>query len=197
DGVTVYSDDAEVTTKVIGDKLKSTYVKKFAFIADHDFEIPARSLSAYDPQTKETKTLEIPAYSIKVEASHHPAAAVQKGTGSQSHSGVVQTDLKLDNSAHSKTAEPVKRVVQVPAWWMLLAAFVAGMLTMFLLGKVSWRPKAPTFKEKDALKVLYAHMSEDPKVEAMVRKLYAKKNGQKDVIIDKKELKALMEKYAK
>ncbi|MCF6207303.1 MAG: BatD family protein, partial [Sulfurovum sp.] len=97
DGVTVYSDDAEVTTKVIGNKLKSTYVKKFAFIADHDFEIPARSLSAYDPQTKETKTLEIPGYSIKVEASRHAAAeTVPEGTGREPHSGVVQTDLKLD-----------------------------------------------------------------------------------------------------
>jgi hypothetical protein len=39
-------------------------------------------------------------------------------------------------------------------------------------------------------------MSEDPEVEAMVRKLYAKKNGDKSVIIDKKELRALVEKYA-
>jgi len=38
-------------------------------------------------------------------------------------------------------------------------------------------------------------MSEDVEAEAMVRKLYAKKNGDKSVIIDKKVLKALVEKY--
>ena len=71
------------------------------------------------------------------------------------------------------------------------------MATMYLLGKIRWKRGTRPFKESDALTILYAHMSEDPQVEAMVRKLYAKKNGQKDVIIDKKELKALVERYTK
>ena len=193
DGVTVYSDDAEVTTKVIGDKLKSTYVKKFAFIADHDFEIPARKLTTYDPQTKEVKTLEIPGYSVHVEAPKH--AAVTTSAPTESHSGEVQTDLKLEQSSPSVKPTQPSEMVSTPAWWMLLLAFAGGMVTMFLLGKIRWKPKASVFKESDALKILYGHMSDDPEVEEMVRKLYAKKNGQKDVIIDKKELKALVEKY--
>jgi len=42
DGVTIYSDDAKVNTQIIGNKLKSTYAKSFAFIAENDFIIPAR-----------------------------------------------------------------------------------------------------------------------------------------------------------
>jgi hypothetical protein len=38
-------------------------------------------------------------------------------------------------------------------------------------------------------------MSEDATVEAMVRKLYAKKNGDSSVTIDKKELRAMVERF--
>ncbi len=197
DGVTVYSDDAEVTTKVIGDKLKSTYVKKFAFISDHDFEIPARTLTAYDPQSKEVKTLEIPGYSITVEVKR--AAAVTSSTSQvkEDHSGEVQTDLKLPETQTPDSASmPVTQTKGDVVWWMAALAFLAGMVTMYLLGKFRWKRTASPFKESEALKILYGHMSDDPEVEAMVRRLYAKKNGDKSVIIDKKELRALVEKYA-
>ena len=197
DGVTVYSDDAEITTKVIGDKLKSTYVKKFAFIADHDFDIPSRTLTAYDPQTKEVKTLEIPGYSIKVERKKGAVSAGNTVANNEDHSGEVQTNLKLSDTPPAKTAvsAPVKETEAAVAWWMVVLAFLAGMVTMYLLGKFKWKRSASVFKESEALKILYGHMSDDPEVEAMVRKLYAKKNGDKSVIIDKKELRALVEKY--
>ena len=198
DGVTVYSDDAEVTTRVIGNKLKSTYVKKFAFIADHSFDIPKRTITAYDPKTKETKTLEIPGYSIEVEAPKSVASAPVQTSGNSGQNGTLHTDLKLSPQGTVVSGKTgVKNTVNIPAWWLLVVAFLAGMATMYLLGKVRWKRGARPFKESDALKILYAHMSEDPQVEAMVRKLYAKKNGQKDVIIDKKELKALVERYTK
>jgi len=195
DDVTVYGDDAETHTEVIGDRLKSTYVKKFVFISDHDFVIPERTLSMYDPERNVTKTLHIPAYQVHVKASHHTVSAPLQ-TGSDEQSGKVQTNLKLTQpSATDVASEPSEKAVSV-AWWMVALAFLAGMVTTYLLGKLHWRkPKASPFKESEALKILYAHMSEDEKVEAMVRKLYAKKNGQKDVTIDKKELKALVEKY--
>ena len=197
DGVTIYSDDAEITTKVIGDKLKSTYVKKFAFISDHDFDIPSRSLTAYDPQTKEIKTLEIPGYSIKVEGKKKTApAATVTPPAQEDHSGEVQTDIKVP-AASDTMDHPQKQMNEESsvAWWMVVLSFLAGMMTMYLLDKFKWKRNASPFKESEALKILYGHMSDDPEVEAMVRKLYAKKNGQKDVIIDKKELRALVEKY--
>jgi len=55
------------------------------------------------------------------------------------------------------------------------------------------RNKSP-YKESEALKILYAHINESKEIEEMVRKLYAKKNGDKSVIIDKKLLKELVEK---
>jgi Na+-translocating ferredoxin:NAD+ oxidoreductase RnfD subunit len=113
----------------------------------------------------------------------------------ETHSGEVQTNLKLPGKTGETPAEVPQKCEEGIAWWIALLAFAAGMVTMYLAGKIRWKVKASVFKESEALKVLYGHMSDDPKVEAMVRKLYAKKNGDKSVIIDKKELKALVEKY--
>ena len=80
---------------------------------------------------------------------------------------------------------------------MLAVAFALGMLFMFVL---RWLPgltsrKASPYKESEALKILYGHMSEDAQIEEMVRKLYARKNGDKTVDIDKKVLKEMVERY--
>ncbi len=193
DGVTVYSDDAKVETALSGRKMKSSFVKSFVFISDHDFTIPARTISVYDTEKGQVSTLEIPAYNIKVNAPKQSIAAVPV---TNSTDGKVQTNLMQPGTASEKVIE--KRVeVEHVAWWMLLLAFIAGAVSLYLvqlLPKFKGKGTSP-FKESEALKILYAHINEDKEAEAMVRKLYAKKNGDKSVIIDKKELKALVERY--
>ena len=184
DGVTVYSDDAKVESHIEGDDLISTYSKSFAFIAESDFVIPSRSISTYNPYTKETKNLEIQSYEVSIEGTKIP----------------VKTST--DTAVHmSQTEEPkvIEKKIEVKsvAWWMLALAFVLGMLFIYLLQLI---PKIlgkgeKSYKESDALKVLYAHISEGKEVEEMVRKLYAKKNGDKSVKIDKKELRAMVERF--
>ena len=192
DGVTIYSDDAKVESNLVEDKLHSTLTKSFAFISDHDFSIPERSISVYDTKKAKVNTLEIPAYKIKVEASKIAAPVVNT-----SDKGVVQTNLKQTDTPQDSVAKKEVEIKSV-AWWMLVLAFVLGILFMYLLRYLptaKWTRNKSPFKESEALKILYAHMSEDVEAEAMVRKLYAKKNGDKSVIIDKKVLKALVEKY--
>ena len=67
-------------------------------------------------------------------------------------------------------------------WWMLIIAFILGLLLMYLFKYLSLpkfkRNKSP-YKESEALKILYAHINESKEIEEMVRKLYAKKNGDK------------------
>jgi hypothetical protein len=73
---------------------------------------------------------------------------------------------------------------------------VLGMLVMYLTQFLKkFKPKPNPFKEDEALKILYGHMSEDKEIEEMVRKLYAKKSGDKSVQIDKKRLKELVERF--
>ena len=192
DGVTVYSDDAKVETKVVNNRLKSTYVKKFVFISDHDFSIPARDISVYDIQKSKVTHLNIPAYTVAVEGSTNVAITTPK----ISDKGVIQTNITQPKETKSMLGDSPKAEKKDIAWWLLIVAFVLGMLVMYLSRFLKGFKKKPNpFKEEEALKLLYGHMSEDKVVEEMVRKLYAKKNGDKSVQIDKKELKALVERF--
>jgi hypothetical protein len=191
DGVTVYSDDAKVETRIEGKALHSTYVKSFAFISDHDFKIPPRTLSVYDPAKKMVEKLEIPAYQIRVEGK-----AQHVTVGNDAEAGVVQTNLKQEKR-DGQACVREKSIEDMP-WWLLVAAFVSGMVAMYLLQHLpamKWKRKTNPFKESEALKILYAHTNDSKEVEEMVRKLYARKNGDKSVVIDKKALREMVERY--
>ena len=196
DGVTIYSDDAKVYTQIIGKKLKSTYTKSFAFISANDFTVPVRSISVYDAKTSTVKTLEIPSYKVKVESNK---AALATPVDKTEKSTVVQTNIKQDESLLPDAAEKKVEIKSVE-WWMLMLAFILGLFMMYLfkylpLSKFK-REKSP-YKEAEALKILYAHINESKEIEDMVRKLYAKKNGDKSIVIDKKVLRELVEKIKK
>jgi len=193
-GVTVYSDEAKVETKVIDGELYSTYSKSFAFISDEDFRIPVRSFSMLSPKDKQLKELTVNAYDITIKKS----SAASSSTAKPHTNGVVQT--KMSQPSQTKEAVVEKEVeVKSVAWWMLVSAFALGMLFMYLL---RWFPHvairtATPYKESEALKILYGHMSEDAQIEEMVRKLYARKNGDRSVQIDKKVLKAMVDRVKK
>jgi hypothetical protein len=192
DGVTIYSDNAKVETHVVNNTLKSTYVKSFAFISDHDFTIPARIISVYDIKKGAVNNLKIPAYEVKVEAEK-----VFTSVSDKAATGIVQTNLKQEKNSQERVIEKNVEVTHV-SWWMLAIAFISGLLVMYILRYIpiiKWKREKSPFKESEALKILYAHINESKETEQMVRKLYAKKNGDKSVIIDKKELKELVERY--
>ncbi|MCF6244430.1 MAG: BatD family protein [Sulfurovum sp.] len=186
DGVTVYSDEAKIETKVVDGEIYSNYSKSFAFISDNDFTIPSRELSVYNPQTKEKKILEVKGFDIEVEGSQQVATHTQSST--------TPTTLK-----EAKETAPIIKEVEVKsiAWWMLLLSFMLGALVMYAIQFLpKWfKAKEKSYKESDALKILYGHIGESTEVEEMVRKLYAKQNGDKSVQIDKKELKLMLERF--
>ncbi len=187
DGVTIYSDEAKIENHLEDDKLVSTYSKSFAFISDSDFVIPERNISMYNPNTKETKTLDVPSYDIAIEG---------KKVLDMPH--VVQPQVQTKETENVQATVIEKQVeIKSVSWWMLVLAFAIGALFMYLLQFMPkvFNGKEKSYKESEALKVLYAHISEGKEVEEMVRKLYAKKNGDKSVQIDKKELKEMVERF--
>ena len=196
DGVTVYSDDAQITSDLANHTITSTYVKSFAFISDHDFVIPAKNISVYDTKTKTLKELKIPSYEISIEGTKQamPAAA----STSDAKTGVVQTNLKVPQKSMLDDGEPEVPVEEnATEWWMVILAFVSGMIVMALvryLPGFTMKTHVGSYSEAEALKILYPHMSESSEIEEMVRKLYAKKNGDKKVVIDKKMLNEMVEK---
>jgi len=189
DGVTVYSDEAKIETKVVDGELYSSYSKSFAFISEEDFSIPGRSFSMLTSEDHQLKELHVNGYDVTIKGS----SASSLASNTPTTNGVVQTNIVQPSSLKEEGMQQ-KVAVKGIAWWMLAAAFASGMLFMFL---IRWLPgvtkgRANPYKESEALKILYGHMSEDTQIEEMVRKLYARKNGDKSVVIDKKVLKEMV-----
>lgn len=185
DGVTVYSDEAKIESNLERSELESVYEKGFAFIAEDDFSIPAREVKVYNPKSKTVEVLKIPGYEVKVAGSKRVATPmVNTATPPQQ----IQPEI-IEK----------ERVVRSVDWWMLLLAYGLGMITLYLIRFIPnlGNRKSKSYQESEALKILYGHISEDAKVEEMVRKLYAKKRGDKSVKIDKKELKDMVDRYSK
>lgn len=192
DDVTVYSNDAKVQIDAAGNGIKSIYTKSFAFIGDHDFTIPSREFSMYNPKTKRLEKLQIPSYEIKVKSVKPPQ--------SPKENTILDTGAEKENSSSDKTQIKYKDQNEFTiSWWMLVASFVFGLTVMYMLltGLQKWKYAAGKnrFKTSEALKILYPHISKSIEVEEMVRKLYAKKNGDKNIQIDKKVLKEIMEQF--
>lgn len=192
DGVTIYSNDAKIETNIVDDGIESKYTKSFAFISDKDFSIPKVEISSLTTEGK-IKMLTVDGFDIKVEAS--TSAPIDK------NHGVVKTkEVTTIPTPTPKVKEKiVEKIVEVKVrdieWWMLIASFVAGMLVVIIWNKIPPFKRDKKYTNDQALKLLYSKMGEDEKIEEMVRKLYAIKNGDKTIKIDKKELKAMVDIY--
>ncbi len=195
DGVTIYSDDAIVKSQPLGDRLVSSYEKKFVFIADHNFTIPSRSFSLFDFKTGKVKILETKSHRITVKGGKGITPVVIQSAQPSSiapkrvEEAEVQKIASLNGSNQSDNLAP----------WMLLLAFGSGVLSILgiikFLPTLKWKRATNPMKESEAIKILYPHISDDSKVEDMVRKLYAKKGGDKSIVIDKVGLRVLVDRY--
>ena len=176
EGVTVYSDDATIEIKVTDGQIYSSYSKKFVFVSPRSFTVPERIFSSYDQIEKKSNKLEIKAFAVQIKnaKSVTPAAKISKPAPGK-------------KNISKKTIEEF-----FAKWWEVLLSFVLGGIVFYLLRSLPGR-KSKSSKESEALTILYAHTGKDSEVEAMVRKLYARKNGDKSVEINKKRLKEMVE----
>lgn len=196
DDVTVYSDDAKIQTDVLGDSVKSVYAKSFAFIGDHDFVIPSREFSVYNPKTKRLEKLRIPSHEIKVKGAK-PLESTKKSIALHS---VAQKENKEEPVGDKLQAKNKDKKELIIAWWMPIVTFIFGLAVMYvpLRGLPKWKYAAGknSLQTSEALKILYPHISKSAEIEEMVRKLYARKNGDKSIQIDKKILKKMVERFS-
>ena len=195
DGVTVYSDDAKVESHIAENRYLSTWTKKYVFIADRNFTIPSRSFTVFDYKSGELKELKTEEHRITVKGGGAAASTVVHAAKSN-----IEEKSQAAEAAESGAAEKGEKAAALESEpWMLLVAFGGGIVLTLLLLKVlprlKWKRSVNPMKESEALKILYPHTNDDPRVEEMVRKLYARENGEKQIVIDKKVLKELVDRY--
>ncbi len=183
DGVTVYSNKAKIDIKMVDAKIHSSYSKEFVFISEESFSIPVRLFSMYDPRSGELKELKIDRVDIETGPSK-AVPATSRTSKSQISKEIINKMITLKEKVE----------VIVTDWWIAILSFLLGGVFFYLFRYLPKR-KQTSFKESEALKILYGHISKDPEVEEMVRKLYARKNGGTSVKIDKQKLKELIEHF--
>lgn len=192
DGVTIYSDDAKITTQLRENRLISNYTKKFVFISDNNFTIPNKSFYVFNFKNNTMYNMNINSYNINVQ-----------GTPIQQNKILVHKNSITSSNSTISTSNPTTNEnisnEKSPKIWMLLLSFITGIIITLITLKFNqikkFRFKSNPYKHSEALKILYPHINSDKDVEEMVRNLYAKKNGNKDIKIDKKKLKELLRIY--
>jgi len=213
-GVTVYSDDAKTQSSITAGKVSSSYEKKYVFISDRDFTIPALSLKSFNYKSKESITLDTDEIRITVDSIATPVAQNTK----QSTASGISTDAatraakaKADKLLQERQAkeEEARNVLEDVDYykklfkensigytiWHLLVAFFAGVFSTMLYVKVSRYItnrkvdiRQKQYTNKESLSILYPHINSSPEIEEMVRKLYELEGGDKSIVIDKREL---------
>ena len=179
DGVTVYNNTAKIDSKIVDGQIYSSYSKKFVFISEKSFMIPERIFSMYDPKEGKHKELKIKALNIEIEKSQATPVVVKTSKPIDSKEITLEENLEI----MSKN------------WWMLVLSFILGGVFLYILSYL-YKRKQKSYTESEALKILYGHIKEDLEVEEMVRKLYARKNGDKSIEINKKRLNELVEYFS-
>jgi len=192
DGVTCFSDDAKIESKVQGDgSIHSSYKKSFVFLSDGDFTIPKREIKFYNTATQKIDTLVIPEYKITIEGGKPKAQSV---ITSNKHNN-QPVEIKV---APSKVEKEIVKVNN-PLWIAL--AYILGVLStlfvIYLIPKIKRMQVDKLFSDDEVFKTLYANMDKDPRIEKIVRNMHAKKQGDKSIVIDKKEIKEILEELKK
>ncbi len=206
-GVTVYSDDAQVDTRIEHGQIISRWVKKYTFIADRDFTLPSHQWTVFNPKTGQISTLRTSSAAIKVQGSGAaPAKPVSPPTqrsalpdvpppaasplspsprspsASSPHTDANQS-LFEDKAFYARQAAAKQASLYGIAW--VIGAFVAGIVAT-LLAQLLWKKMPKNTRKKphkkytvdEALDLLYPHTNDSPEIEEAVRDLYRNKNGE-------------------
>ena len=198
DGVTIYSDDATVESVFEKENLKSHYSKSFAFISDHNFVIPSKSIRVFDHRTGQIKILKTQGYSIEVEGGKVVTKVATVHTNNPIP--LKQEEVKINENQSSGFT--------FPSFLILFLTFILGIFATLFFNNLlpivkrflpfiskKWKDAQVGFDGYEALQILYPHMNESSEVEEMVRRLYAIKNGDNSVKIDNEVLKRLVKEY--
>jgi hypothetical protein len=214
-GVTAYSDDAKIQSSITAGKVSSSYEKKYVFISDRDFTIPALSLKSFNYKTNDSITLSTD--EIKITVDGVAPTMLMQGARSANASGISMDAAtraamaEADRLAKARVAreEKSRNILEDVDYykelyekhrigytvWSLLIAFFSGVIitliwvriARYLKGrKIDTRQKQYT--DKESLSILYPHINSSPEIEEMVRKLYELEGGDKSIVIDKREL---------
>ncbi|SHO80865.1 BatD [hydrothermal vent metagenome] len=184
DGVTIFSDDADVKSSFNkSGEIISRYKKSFVFIGDGNFSIPQKEIVYYNKAKAKLDKLIIPKYDIEV-------------TGGEAKvSSVVTPTKEIKPKVIIKEVEKHTELSQLILFFML--GVISTLAVLYILPLIKNYKRDNFYSNEKALKILYANMEKSLEIEDIVRDLYAQKAGDKSVSIDKKRIKEIIDELQK
>lgn len=174
DGVTTYSNKPKISQDFSNNTLKSSYQKEYIFVSDHNFTIPSKTITIFNPRTSSTIQKVIPSQNITIFNSNPK----------------VSCEVISEHSINENDSETL-------LWFSSIIGFVVGAILISFVGWILFN-KSKNHKikpSKNELLILLPYARNDSEVDEMVRNLYAKQKGNKNIKIDNKKLKKLLRKY--
>ena len=182
--VNLFSDGADIKSQFNSNgDVVSKYNKSFAFIADRNFTIEAKEIKVYNPKLSKVEILKIPEYKITVEGSR----------------AILSSNARVISANNIKPE--IKEVIiykdnPINIFYLILA-FIFGVISVLFINYVLPKIKSSknnNYNENEIFKLLYANIGKSDEIEKLVRDMYAKKAGDKSVVIDKKRVKEIVDK---
>ncbi len=176
DGVTVYADPPKIKQHYSGGRYSGSWERRFILISDRSYTIPPFKVRFFDPERKRIREIASDPIEIAV-------------TGGAGLSEVIDESSKNEKMKERNAGRE---------YLYAAAAFLAGMLTMYLLmgfkrkKGIKIQPKSGAKNELQMLQRLMPYISESKEAAQMAENLYANLFEGKAVKIDKKRFEKLM-----
>lgn len=188
EGVTRFSDDANVTQKIENGILKVRWEKNYALIGEKSFVIPSMQIAYFDPESERVKMPATQDFSITVEGG---------GAAVSSTSDRIVTAMELPKEKVSTGGGTASIATLLTVALLALLAGVAATLGS-LRAKAWWiarrRPKRPTLKsDAQKLQALLPYISTDGEASEWAERLQRAILAGEKCEIDAKSYRKLME----
>jgi len=211
--VTVMSDDSNIEHKFENGKYYSRYSKHYVFISNKDFEIPAISLTAYNPKNRKLYKIASKKFDIKISKTRSITSLLNDNSKPNKPKKVESANSVINN----KKADPTNKIEDIildkeyykrkyrgnisyaQLGLFLLLGLILGALGGIFIPKYLQKRAAKKGAKlygsyKEALNILYPHIDEDKKIEEMVKFLYEVTNGNREIRINDIALNSMIKK---
>lgn len=187
-GAQAFNEEPKISHYLQDGKYFGSFIQKSALVAQNDFVIPSFELRYMDTRTNTIKTISTQQIEIKV---HNEEPVLKEELK------VSRADTQIEDINN-----PAEVLNYLQMTFLVLGGFILGLIVSFISWKKLFRSdktgsRIRVKESKEVLQLLMSNMDQDPIIEELVQKISENLYEGKSHYIDKKVLKALINKLQK
>jgi hypothetical protein len=114
DNITIYNEDAEIKHIMTKGVVVTSYSKKYTFLSDKDFTIPAIKIKVYNPERKKVYTLKSKEVNVKIKKINSISSILSSSNTTKKDSTTTKEQPKVKTANVSTTLNSAKVAKQEP-----------------------------------------------------------------------------------